>query len=158
MKFLLATIILVTAFTTNVQARSIMPSQFEVISASLNKKAFDFENHIIRFNKNGDTVYLRILNDICPNRPGFPSCRAMAMIAFDGVFTLSARIEPDSCNSKVQKSNVISYNGKKAQIVFKDMTVSTCDLVTLADYSLELIVKDEKGVKSTSYITISNLR
>lgn len=154
MKLFLVTLALLTAINT--QARSIMPAQYEVITASLDKKVFDFENQLVQFNKNGDEVYLRILNDICPNIPGKPSCRAMAMIAFDAKFTLSARVETTGCNTKVQTSDVVTYNGKKAKITFTDYTQSTCDLVYVSDYSIELKIKGEKGLKSTSIINVSD--
>lgn len=157
MKIFLITFALLTAATFNAQARSIQPAQYQVVTASLDKKMFDFENQLVQFNKNHDEVYLRILNDICPNRPGQPSCRAMAMIAFDAKFTLSARVDTIDCNTRVQTSNVVSYNGKKATITFYDMTQNTCDLVYVSDYRIELKIKNEKGQKSTSIINVSDL-
>lgn len=156
MKLFLVTLALLTATTITTQARSIMPAQYEVITASLDKKIFDFENQIVQFNKIGDEVHLRILNDICPNRPGMPSCRAMAMIAFDAKFRLSARVETVDCNTKVQTSDVFSFNGKKARIIFSDLTQNTCDLVYVSDYRVELQIKGGKGLKSTSIINVSD--
>ena len=158
MKLFLITLALLTATSIHSQARSIQPAQYEVITASLDKKIFDFENQVVLFNKNGDDVHLRILNDICPNRPGKPSCRAVAMIAFDAKFKLSAKVETLDCNTKVQTSDVFSYNGKKAKIVFSDLTQNTCDLVYVSDYRIELRIKDEKGLKTNSIINVSNLR
>lgn len=158
MKILLTTLALLTAFATNTQARSIMPAQYEVLNASLDKNVFDFENQIVLFNKNGDEVHLRILNDICPNRPGMASCRAAAMVVFDAKFTLSAKIESGSCNTKIQKSNVVTYQGQKARIVFNDMTQNVCDVVYVSDYRIDLQIKSAKGQKSNSIINVSNLR
>lgn len=155
MKLFLTTLALLTVVTTNTQARSIMPPQYEVLTATLDKKIFGFENQIVLFNKNGDEVHLRILNDICPNKPGMPSCRAMPMIAFDAKFTLSAKVETASCNTKVQTSDVVTYDGKKSKIVFSDLTQNTCDLVYVSDYRIELNIK---GQKSTSIINVSNIR
>lgn len=158
MKLFLITLALLTATSINTQARSIQPAQYEVITASLDKKIFDFENQIVLFNKNGDDVHLRILNDICPNRPGMPSCRAAAMIVFDAKFTLTAQVESADCNTKVQTSDVVSYDGKKAKITFSDLTQNTCDLVYVSDYRIDLKIKNEKGLKSTSIINVSDLK
>ena len=157
MKTILITLALLTTLTTTTQARSIQLPQYEVVNASLDKKNFDFSNQIVQFHKIGDEVQIRILNDICPSRPGMMSCRAAAMIAFDAKFKLSARVESANCNTHVQTSDVVLYNGKKAKITFSDMTQNTCDLVYVSDYSVKLTIKDEKGVKSTSIINVSDL-
>lgn len=157
MKLFLITLALLTSITINTQARSIMPSQYEVISFSLDKKVFDFENKIILVNKNGDDIYLRILNDICPTRPGLPSCRAAAMLVFDAKFALSSKIETSSCNTKIQTSDVILVNGQKNIITFSDMTQSPCDIVYVSDYKIELKIKNQKGQVSTSVINVSNI-
>lgn len=142
--------------TLTVEARSIMPSQYEVLTATLDKKHFDFSNQIVLFNKAGNEVYLRIMNDICPFVPGRPTCRAAPMIVLDAKFTLSNKVKTGSCNSKIQKSDVVLVDGKKAQIIFTDHTQNICDLVYVSDYNVSLKIKDEAGVKSLSVLNVSN--
>lgn len=123
------------------QATSIKINDFNVVNVNLNKEVFSFKNSWIFFNRSETTATLQVWNDICPKTPGQFSCLAEPILVLDGQFELSKPLkQEDPCGITVQRSDVVTVEHQRHQLVVRDFRKAdklNC-LLADVDYAVEL--------------------
>lgn len=127
------------------QIVNLMNTDYTLVSAELDQNRFSANNVLISLeNVSDSSLTLRIINNICPKVPGKVSCMAMPFPMFIGEFKLG-KAKVDNCGARIMKSDVVMYNGERAQITVKDYRAMLCEMVYLAD--LEITLKTKNGAK-----------
>lgn len=153
--FLVAQLATASAFKQN-QTVKLMNIDYALVTAHLDRTRFPANNVLISLtNVSDQTLTLKIMNDICPQIQGQPSCRAMPIPMFVGEFLLLDS-KTDSCGTKTYTSNVVMENGEQAQLILNDFRAMTCEIVYVAD--LELTLKTETDSLKTLSTLLLNVK
>lgn len=167
MKFVIVLLSLVTLTYKAQAARPFPSSQFELVQSNLDKELFNFRT-LINFTFQGEKATLRIYNDICPQRPGMVSCKAMPIPVVNSEYKMTlANI--DYCGVKTYTSNVVesqAYTSVNAvdqsMLVIRDNSLSVCEIAYAAQVEVTLKVnrlniESGKTVSYESYLGFNEL-
>ncbi|MEQ1722453.1 MAG: hypothetical protein ABL930_04705 [Pseudobdellovibrio sp.] len=146
-------IILLTVLTFNFKAIATPTnfSNFELVKSELNSELFNFRNKIVRFSFDQTSARLIIMNNICPQRAGMISCRAMPITVVNNEYTLSlAHI--DYCGVKTYVSNVV----EQSQLIIRDNSQSLCEVLYPAQIEVALKIQSE-SLSYQSYLGFNQL-
>lgn len=158
MKFVIILLALVTISHQTQAARPFQSNQFELVQSKLDKNLFNFRTKVnFKFNRN--EASLLIFNDICPQRPGMPSCKAMPIPVINAQYTMTLT-NIDYCGVKTYTSNVVESQSymtsdeiDQSVLVIRDNTLSMCEIAYAAqvEVSLKIIRMNISSGKTASY-------
>ncbi len=140
--------ILLTLITLNQKAiafdRADIAGRMQLVRQKLNDQVFGFPNRLIHFELSNSTAKLAIQNDICPQRPGMISCKAMPITVLKNEYNLEL-VKTDSCGVKTYVSPKVKtpspLNAPSevfSMIQVKDNTQSICERIYAAQYEVTL--------------------
>lgn len=167
MKFVIVLLSLVT-FTYKAQAARPFPSsQFELVQKNLDKELFNFRT-LINFTFKGDKASLLIYNDICPQRPGMISCKAMPIPVVNSQYKMTL-VNIDHCGVKIYESNVVENQSfmtsnavDQSMLVIRDNSFSVCEIAYASQIEVTLKInrmniESGKTVSYESYLGFNEL-